>query len=81
MRYANPIDNFEERLTKALTVVSIAESCEAQKAVLELPLRGWWFLNPMAGNSKVTISIAGLPSITRQVNFASNCWTLDKMRQ
>jgi hypothetical protein len=75
---ANPFDNLEEGLTQPLTVVRIVKSCEAKKAALDLPLCGHWLLNPMAGYCKVAIGIASLPCVTCHINFADDCWTLDK---
>jgi hypothetical protein len=75
---ANPFHNFEEGLTKPLAVVCVVESREAEKAALDLPLRGHRLLNPMARYSKVPIGIASLPRVTCHINFANDGWTLDK---
>ena len=61
--YADPFDNFKQSLAQPLAIVSVAESREAKESALELPLRWHRFLDPMACDRKVTVCIAGFPSI------------------
>ena len=75
---ADAFDNLEESLTQPHTVVCIVNSCEAEKATLDLPLGGTWLLDPMASNCEVPISIASLPCIACYTDFAGDCWTLDR---
>ena len=59
--------------------MSIAELCEAKKAILELPLGWCCFVNPMTGNCKIAVYFSCLPGITGQVDFPSDCQTLDSI--
>ena len=79
MCYTNPINDFKQGLTQLLTIVSIAELCEAKKAILELPLGWCCFVNPMTGNCKIAVYVSCLPGITGQVDFPSDCQTLDSI--
>jgi hypothetical protein len=78
---ADTFENFEEGMTKPYTVMCIAKTCKAEKSGLSLPLRRCCLLDPMTSNRKVAISIAGLPSITCQIDLAGDRWTLEKIRK
>lgn len=81
MIYVDPFGDFKKCLAQAFTVVSVAEMGEAKEATLELPLCRCRFLNPMASDSEVSVSVASLPCVAGETNFASDRWTLEPMRE
>jgi hypothetical protein len=77
---ADTFDNFEEGMTQPYTIVSVAKMCETEKSSLGLPLRWRCLFNPMSGNCKVAIGVAGLPCIACQIDLASDGRTLERLR-
>jgi hypothetical protein len=75
MLYSHPFDNLEERLAKPFAIVCVIESREANESTLELPFSGYFF-DPVRCDRKIAISIACLPSIAGQANFALHGRTL-----
>jgi hypothetical protein len=81
VRDANPFDNFKQGLTQPLTIVSIVNLREAEKATFELPLCRCCFLNPVTSNCKIAVCVFRLPCITCQIDFPSDRRTLDSIRR
>jgi hypothetical protein len=78
MLNSQSLDYLEQSLAKPFTVMRIIESGEANESTLELPFSKHWFLDPVRRDRKIAISIARLPCITCQTNFALNRMTLQK---
>jgi hypothetical protein len=68
--YADAFDDFEEGLTQPLTIVSVVKSGEAKEPTLDFPQRRCRFIHPMAGDSKITVGVAGLPCVTCEIDNA-----------
>lgn len=80
MRDAHSVHNFEQSLTQTLTIVSIAESREAQKFTFELPLCRNGFLDPVPRNCKISICVTSLPSVAGQINVSADSRALNGMK-
>jgi len=73
---AKSINNLKKSLAKANSMMGVIEACISEEGFLGLPNRRCWFFNPMAGDSKISVNIVSLPSITCKVNFSRNGWAL-----
>lgn len=65
----------EQSLAQSKTVVRVVEPSETNNSALEFP-DGTVLLDPVCCHSVISISIAGLPSITGDTNEAANSVTL-----
>jgi succinate dehydrogenase/fumarate reductase cytochrome b subunit len=70
------IQYFKQSITKAFFVVHIVNFGATKKCTLTFPLSGAVFLNPVASDGKIAISVASLPCITCDVYHAANGITL-----
>lgn len=62
------IGNLEQGLSETYTIVCVVHLYKAKERTLQLPAL-WRVFYPMTGDSKITVSITCLPSITSQVNI------------
>jgi hypothetical protein len=81
VRYADSFDNFKQGLTQPLTIVSIAKLRETKETTLELPLCLCRLLDPMTRNCKIAVCVSCLPRVACQIDFPSDCRTLDNMKR
>ena len=74
----NTVQNLEQSTTKALPVVCVVDFREAKQRAFALPLCWCLFLNPMACDGEVAVSITSLPCITGNIYCPANILTLRK---
>ena len=70
------IQYFKQSTAKAFSIVRIVNFGETKKCALTFPLSGAVFLNPVASDGKIAISVASLPRVTCDVYHAANGITL-----
>lgn len=64
MLNGNVLNYLEQHLSKAMTIVCIVESCEANDGMSQLPHLGAYLFDPVGGHSEVCVYGSGLPGIT-----------------
>jgi hypothetical protein len=73
---ANSVQYLVQCATESFSVVGIVQFGKSKQRTLAVPRQGTVFLDPMAGYSKITICIAGLPRITGDIDGPLNFVTL-----
>lgn len=56
----------------------VIDLCESEKRTFTFPHRRGTLLNPVAGNRKVSISVAGLPRVASYIDGATDSVALQK---
>ena len=70
------VQDFEQSTTQALSVMCIVDFGEPEECAFTFPLRGCLFFYPMACDSKIAISVTGLPRITSNIDRPDDSITL-----
>jgi hypothetical protein len=70
MAYTETRYDFEQCLSKTCPVMCIVQLREAEQCTSNVPLA--IFFDPRTGHREVSITVGGLPRITRQAYFSLN---------
>jgi hypothetical protein len=70
------VQDFEQSTTQALSVVCIVDFGEPEESTFTFPSRECLFFYPMACDSKIAISVTGLPRITSNIDRPEDSVTL-----
>jgi len=72
----NAVKDLEQGSPKPLAIVCVIEFRESEQCTFQLPDSWAVLLNPMARNSKVSIRVACLPSVTSHIDNTTHSITL-----
>lgn len=78
VRDTNTIEDLKQSTPETLACVGIIDLSESEQRTFEFPLRSSLLFDPVSCDSKVTISIFGLPCITGSIDGALDSGTLHR---